>query len=67
VGECFFWYWLTQVVPDKARELKNGCSTGCVKSFQSTLERRAFLVFGAQTSRKAVREANLAENSRIIN
>jgi len=26
----------------------------------------AFLVFGAQTSRKAVREANLAENSKII-
>jgi len=27
----------------------------------------AFLVFGAQTSRKAVREANLAENSKIRN
>ena len=26
-----------------------------------------FLVFGAQTSRKAAREANLAENSKIIN
>ena len=32
VGECFFWYWPTQVVPDKG-PLKNGCvsaqSTEC--------------------------------------
>jgi len=28
VGECFFWYWLTRVVPDK-RPL-NGCVCVCV-------------------------------------
>ena len=31
MGECFFWYWPTWVVPDK-RPL-NGCVVGCCSSY----------------------------------
>ena len=31
MGECFFWYWPTRVVPDK-RPL-NGCVCACVCAF----------------------------------
>jgi len=29
-GECFFLYWLTQVVPDKSREPYDGCVCVCL-------------------------------------
>jgi len=30
VGECFFWYRLTRVVPDKFHRAVNGCVCVCV-------------------------------------
>jgi len=30
VGECLFWYWLTQVVPDKIQTVVKWCVCVCV-------------------------------------
>jgi len=33
MGECFFWYWLTRVVPDKIqRAVKQLCVCACVRA-----------------------------------
>jgi len=30
MAKCTFWYWLTQVVPDKVHRAINGCVVLCV-------------------------------------